>query len=187
MGTSCSILGSVLLDPSLRLPPSPRRSWPPGRVQQRKRTTRMTGTYVRAKALRHSGRSEGQRRKKKHPKRKCAARKPTQISLRPYTHDSFCSSQFEEANTNGLYVVDHAVLAIANEFRFTGEEVKEYYDKCGDMNRTRDRFRRMRQWLADMPDDDVMPPPAPQSQPQPQHPFPGIPAAPPPELAQMQT
>ena len=57
------------------------------------------------------------------------------------------------ANTS-LHVVDQAVLDIAKEFRFTVDEVKEYYDKCGDVNRTRNRFRRMREVFSQLPDDE---------------------------------
>lgn len=63
-----------------------------------------------------------------------------------------------------LHVVDQAVLGVAKDFRFTIEEVKEYYDQCGDMDRTRNRFRRMREVLAKLPDDDpmIIPVPVPQ-------------------------
>ena len=46
------------------------------------------------------------------------------------------------------------MIEVAQESRFTVEEVKEYYDKCGDMDRTRNRFRRMRAVLAQLPDDE---------------------------------
>ena len=48
-----------------------------------------------------------------------------------------------------LHVVDQVVFDIARRFRFTTEEVKEYYDKCGEMERTRTRFQQMRQLLQD--------------------------------------
>ncbi|KAI0704905.1 hypothetical protein BC835DRAFT_1468497 [Cytidiella melzeri] len=53
-----------------------------------------------------------------------------------------------------LHVVDQAILDIAQKFRFTAGEVKEYYDKCGDLNRTTSRFARMREVLTNLPDDD---------------------------------
>lgn len=43
------------------------------------------------------------------------------------------------------------------EFRFLIEEVKEYYDKCGDAARTRNRFRKMREVLNALPDDEEPP------------------------------
>ena len=46
-----------------------------------------------------------------------------------------------------LHWIDQAIYDIANEFRFTVQEVKEFYDKCGEMDRTRTRFQRMRQLL----------------------------------------
>ena len=57
-----------------------------------------------------------------------------------------------------LHVIDQGIQDTAREFRFTIEEVQEYYDKCGDMERTRNRFKRMREVLLAMPDDE--PPPA---------------------------
>lgn len=58
------------------------------------------------------------------------------------------------AQLSTLHVVDQAIYDIAQQFRFTTEEVKEYYDKCGDINRTTNRFRKMRQVLTNLPDDD---------------------------------
>jgi hypothetical protein len=46
-----------------------------------------------------------------------------------------------------VHVIDQSIKDIAKEFRFTTEEVQEYYDKCGEMGRTRTRFQRMRQEL----------------------------------------
>ena len=45
-------------------------------------------------------------------------------------------------------------MDIARQFRFTTEEVKAYYDKCGDINRTSRRFSKMRDVLTNLPDDD---------------------------------
>jgi Fe-S-cluster formation regulator IscX/YfhJ len=45
-------------------------------------------------------------------------------------------------------------LDIALEYRFTVEEVQEYYDRCGAMDRTRARFKKMREILSALPDDD---------------------------------
>jgi len=52
-----------------------------------------------------------------------------------------------------LHVVDQSILNIALEFRFTVEEVQEYYDRCGAMDRTRARFKKMREVLSALPDD----------------------------------
>ncbi|KAL1952063.1 hypothetical protein VTO73DRAFT_1212 [Trametes versicolor] len=63
----------------------------------------------------------------------------------------------DPSTTNGLHVIDQAVRDIAMEFRFLIEEVKEYYDKCGDAARTRNRFRKMREVLNALPDDEEPP------------------------------
>ncbi|PCH33547.1 hypothetical protein WOLCODRAFT_86832 [Wolfiporia cocos MD-104 SS10] len=62
----------------------------------------------------------------------------------------------EASETSEMHVVDRAVHEIARQFRFTVEEVKEYYDKCGDAERTRARFQKMREALAAL-DDDLPP------------------------------
>ena len=54
-----------------------------------------------------------------------------------------------------LHVVDQSILDIALEYRFTVEEVQEYYDRCGAMDRTRARFKKMREILLALPDDDL--------------------------------
>ncbi|GBE78310.1 hypothetical protein SCP_0111950 [Sparassis crispa] len=51
-----------------------------------------------------------------------------------------------------LHVVDQTVRDIAQEFRFTVEEVQEYYDKCGDAERTKQRFKKMRDALTALED-----------------------------------
>ena len=53
-----------------------------------------------------------------------------------------------------LHVVDQSILDIAREFRFTVDEVQEYYDRCGAMDRTRGRFKKMRDTLLALPEDD---------------------------------
>jgi len=53
-----------------------------------------------------------------------------------------------------VHVIDQSIKDIAKEFRFTTEEVQEYYDKCGEMGRTRTRFQRMRQELQSKFKDD---------------------------------
>jgi hypothetical protein len=61
-------------------------------------------------------------------------------------------------NDNGdaslVHVIDQSIRDIAKEFRFTVEEVQEYYDKCGEMGRTRSRFERMRRELSKLADDN---------------------------------
>ncbi|KAF9015313.1 hypothetical protein BDQ17DRAFT_1269058 [Cyathus striatus] len=46
-----------------------------------------------------------------------------------------------------IHVIDQSIRDIAKDFRFTLEEVQEYYDKCGEMERTRSRFQKMRDEL----------------------------------------
>ncbi|KAF5377542.1 hypothetical protein D9615_005266 [Tricholomella constricta] len=53
-----------------------------------------------------------------------------------------------------IHVIDQGIRDIAKEFRFTVEEVQEYYDKCGEMGRTRTRFQKMRQQLSKFEDDE---------------------------------
>ncbi|RPD63051.1 hypothetical protein L226DRAFT_549322 [Lentinus tigrinus ALCF2SS1-7] len=59
-----------------------------------------------------------------------------------------------EAVAPPLHPIDQAVQDIAKEFRFTVEEVQEYYDKCGDPERTKNRFKKMRDVLNTLMDDD---------------------------------
>ncbi|KAF9044851.1 hypothetical protein BDZ89DRAFT_1008374 [Hymenopellis radicata] len=47
----------------------------------------------------------------------------------------------------GVHVIDQAICDIAMDFKFTVEEVQSYYDKCGEMGRTRERFGKMREML----------------------------------------
>lgn len=53
-----------------------------------------------------------------------------------------------------MHVIDQSLREIAKDFRFTLEEVQEYYDKCGEMSRTRRRFQRMRDILTEKFADD---------------------------------
>ncbi|KAJ8597032.1 hypothetical protein M405DRAFT_928493 [Rhizopogon salebrosus TDB-379] len=48
---------------------------------------------------------------------------------------------------DGIHLIDRTLQEIATEYRFTLEEVKEFYDQCGEMERTRTRFQKMRQLL----------------------------------------
>ncbi|TFK41009.1 hypothetical protein BDQ12DRAFT_418735 [Crucibulum laeve] len=71
------------------------------------------------------------------------------------THPQFVSrsGQLETLSNSALmalaniHVIDQSIRDIAKEYRFTIEEVQEYYDKCGEMGRTRSRFQRMREEL----------------------------------------
>ncbi|KAH8997533.1 hypothetical protein EDB92DRAFT_1933491 [Lactarius akahatsu] len=53
-----------------------------------------------------------------------------------------------------LHVVDQGILDIAREFRFTVEEVQEHYDRYDAMERTRARFKKMRDTLSAADDSD---------------------------------
>ncbi|KAI1797775.1 hypothetical protein LXA43DRAFT_876670 [Ganoderma leucocontextum] len=57
------------------------------------------------------------------------------------------------AASAALHPIDQAVQDIARGFRFTTEEVQEYYDRCGDPERTRNRFKKMRDTLNALEDD----------------------------------
>ncbi|KAI0793402.1 hypothetical protein C8Q75DRAFT_848771 [Abortiporus biennis] len=50
--------------------------------------------------------------------------------------------------------MDQVVHEIARQFRFTIGEVQEYYDRYRDVDRTRRRFRKMREVLAALKDDE---------------------------------
>lgn len=54
-----------------------------------------------------------------------------------------------------LHVIDQGIHEIAKDFRFTVEEVREYYDKCADIALTRLRFQRMREELSAKFRDDL--------------------------------
>jgi hypothetical protein len=76
-----------------------------------------------------------------------------------------CSEPVEElsedpkqdvAFRNDSHVIDQSIRDIAKQFRFTIEEVQEYYDKCGEMVRTRTRFQKMREELSIKFNDDII-------------------------------
>jgi hypothetical protein len=48
-----------------------------------------------------------------------------------------------------MHVIDQSLREIAKDYRFTLDEVQEYYDKCGEMGRTRRRFQLMRESLTE--------------------------------------
>lgn len=49
---------------------------------------------------------------------------------------------------SGVHLIDRTLQEIATEHRFTLEEVKEFYDQCGEMERTKIRFQKMRSILS---------------------------------------
>ncbi|KXN89881.1 hypothetical protein AN958_04885 [Leucoagaricus sp. SymC.cos] len=54
-----------------------------------------------------------------------------------------------------MHVIDQSLREIAKDYRFTLEEVQEFYDECGDMGLTRQRFKYFREILTGLkvPDD----------------------------------
>jgi hypothetical protein len=60
----------------------------------------------------------------------------------------------QDALRSDSHIIDQSIRDIAKQFRFTVEEVQEYYDKCGEMVRTRTRFQRMREELSTKFTDD---------------------------------
>ncbi|THU91767.1 hypothetical protein K435DRAFT_968014 [Dendrothele bispora CBS 962.96] len=80
-----------------------------------------------------------------------------QASKRLRTDDSTSAASAETIQAMVVvaeHVIDQGLKGIAAQFRFTVEEVREYYDKCGDMDRTGRRFQKMRETLALLPDDE---------------------------------
>ncbi|KAJ7107620.1 hypothetical protein C8R43DRAFT_1099942 [Mycena crocata] len=59
-------------------------------------------------------------------------------------------------SSQDLHVLDQGIRDIANDFKFTVEEVQGYYDRCGEMGRTRARFQNMRELLTMRFPDDVV-------------------------------
>ncbi|KAG0709028.1 hypothetical protein DFH29DRAFT_890225 [Suillus ampliporus] len=58
------------------------------------------------------------------------------------------ANSFHDLLDQGIHLVDRTLQEIATEYRFTLEEVKEFYDQCGEMERTKTRFQKMRQILS---------------------------------------
>ncbi|KAJ7799179.1 hypothetical protein B0H14DRAFT_3156612 [Mycena olivaceomarginata] len=55
----------------------------------------------------------------------------------------------------GMYTPDQTIRQIAADFEFTVDEVQAYYNRCGEMGRTRTRFQNMRELLTiKFPDDE---------------------------------
>ena len=63
--------------------------------------------------------------------------------------DSQPSTGTQSSNTilANIHATERALRDIAKSFRFTYEEVKEYYDRCHDLARVRIRFQEMREVL----------------------------------------
>lgn len=96
----------------------------------------------------------------------------TKVPIRGHARGSFQRSSYiktrfddiispPESSDPPLHPIDQAVRDIAIEFRFTVEEVQEYYDRCGDPERTKNRFKKMRDVLNALKDDDDQSPAAP--------------------------
>lgn len=51
-------------------------------------------------------------------------------------------------------VLDQGLEEIARQTRFTVEEVREYYEKCGNVERTHKRFINMREHINLLPDEE---------------------------------
>ncbi|KIJ68276.1 hypothetical protein HYDPIDRAFT_106448 [Hydnomerulius pinastri MD-312] len=82
-----------------------------------------------------------------------AAKRARSIGPTPNPSNYPTPIQFAPANEDAvvqvsLHCIDQAICDIASEFRFTVQEVKEFYDKCGEMERTRTRFQKMRHLLS---------------------------------------
>ena len=58
--------------------------------------------------------------------------------------------QMMQQQTQHLHPVDQAILDIANEYQFLPSEVRESYDKTGDMVATKARFAKMRMLINSM-------------------------------------
>jgi len=81
----------------------------------------------------------------------CACTLSEKVSQYPMPESSLV-----QVNDNGyslVHVIDQSIRDIAKDFRFTVEEVQEYYDKCGEMARTRRRFEKMRGELSKLDDN----------------------------------
>ncbi|KAJ7706381.1 hypothetical protein B0H17DRAFT_1036972 [Mycena rosella] len=61
--------------------------------------------------------------------------------------DEPTSSPQTDVKASDMHVLDQGIREIATDFRFTVEEVQAYYDRCGEMGRTRERFKAMRSVL----------------------------------------
>jgi len=86
-------------------------------------------------------------------KRKASEEPEDQKQIKKGRNDELSLEQQAQLSTQELmaianiHILDHTIRDIAKEYRFTVEEVKEFYDKCGEMGRTKERFRKMRELL----------------------------------------
>jgi len=51
-----------------------------------------------------------------------------------------------------VHYIDQAIYDIANEFKFTIQEVKEFFEMCSEMDHTRKQFHQMQQLLKSVED-----------------------------------
>jgi hypothetical protein len=79
-------------------------------------------------------------------KSKCVIMAATSIPAHRFFSDANSIDQGVVVD-DGIHLIDRTLQEIATEYRFTLEEVKEFYDQCGEMERTRTRFQKMRQLL----------------------------------------
>ncbi|KAJ7803282.1 hypothetical protein B0H14DRAFT_2889221 [Mycena olivaceomarginata] len=75
---------------------------------------------------------------------------------RPRLNESTTSwSHIRRRVSAGMYTPDQTIRQIAADFEFTVDEVQAYYNRCGEMGRTRTRFQNMRELLTiKFPDDE---------------------------------
>jgi hypothetical protein len=76
------------------------------------------------------------------------------LSNKGLTHTETTTPNFQQQAIANARIIDQGISDIAKESRFTNEEVQEYYNRCGEMGRTRARFQKMRQELHLMFDYD---------------------------------
>jgi len=80
-------------------------------------------------------------------KRKASEESDTQHPRKRLKSSDADSVDQGTALDSGIHLIDRTLQEIATEYRFTLEEVKEFYDQCGEMERTRTRFQKMRHLL----------------------------------------
>ncbi|KAK1223818.1 hypothetical protein PQX77_013342 [Marasmius sp. AFHP31] len=73
--------------------------------------------------------------------------------IEPLDQDAASQQTMQAMVVVAEHVVDQGLRGIAEQHRFTLEEVREYYDRCGDMERTSRRFQKMREHLNLLPDE----------------------------------
>lgn len=85
---------------------------------------------------------------------------PPQVARRAEEEEEPPKKKQRTIDDPGLQSVAPVVLDIADEYLFTVKEVKEFFDRCGgDAEHTRNRFRRFREVLSQLPDYHIMEPP----------------------------